>query len=512
MKYTIFTIIAALLVIILGLTLRFGDPSMINKSTWIGYMQNSQAYIDKALGFMVACLALVGLVVWNIYAAYGLAYLPMCLIMSRRRTSLHRDDLEADLSVIREEMKSIQAKYNLTGRDMTRHDQKAMDRLKRKEKVLTFQISQASGASSGSGFVAKLRGFLSSTVGYAFKILLGLVILAFVIFVLVSLFIGILDGALFSPCKFSCGFIATKSRIFNPLDKLLVVSSQVFPADYIFFVVFITIVLLGAIAGVSNIGVRIFCFRLYKLTPRKTVPQGLLTSCVILMFIVVVFSVQMTSFVPQYATFGTQTVYDPTQNRMVPCTMDYLGKANNTQPIANATLSSVLALNSETSINPLKTTCQLSELAKLKTGISVNIKVFSLILYFSNWLFFGSFVIGLLIAIFQRRKQISDAYVLQQDEDDIEDYLEDELDRDSRPIKKNRSKKKEPAGGHAKDFLAQYERNRAGAASTSASISSYNSEDSDNENPFYGSSRSRYGANTSSTASKYSKRRNAENV
>lgn len=56
-----------MLIVILALVLRFGDQSFEDKAQWIKNIVDAENYGDRAIGFIVACLALFGLVPWFCY-------------------------------------------------------------------------------------------------------------------------------------------------------------------------------------------------------------------------------------------------------------------------------------------------------------------------------------------------------------------------------------------------------------------------------------------------------------
>ena len=48
------------------------------------------------------------------------------------------------------------------------------------------------------------------------------------------------------------------------------------------------------------------CWQMYKVRPRRTLPQGLLMFCMILMFLVLAINVILYELTPQYSSFGSQ--------------------------------------------------------------------------------------------------------------------------------------------------------------------------------------------------------------
>jgi hypothetical protein len=136
------------------------------------------------------------------------------------------------------------------------------------------------------------------------------------------------------------------------------------------------LIIIVSLVGLANIGLRFVCIKLHKLKYKKTSPQGLLTTCIFLMFIVVVFSFTMTSFAPKYTTFGTQK-YVNSMGQLIDC--DFNGvpnatKPNGTEPIHNDTMLAWTGLlsNNETDA-PMNNTrpCYMSQLSTLMNGVAL---------------------------------------------------------------------------------------------------------------------------------------------
>lgn len=65
-----------------------------------------------------------------------------------------------------------------------------------------------------------------------------------------------------SRCGFYCGYMVDrKSSIFNPIDNILVYSSEYFPLDYIFFLVMTLFIFICTIYGVIKLGFSFFILK-----------------------------------------------------------------------------------------------------------------------------------------------------------------------------------------------------------------------------------------------------------
>ena len=73
---------------------------------------------------------------------------------------------------------------------------------------------------------------------------------------------------------FLTGSLAAESHLPNPLDTLLVVSSRVFPLDYMVLCAVILAVFAASLLAVTRIGVWFLWLRLYKLRRYASVAEG----------------------------------------------------------------------------------------------------------------------------------------------------------------------------------------------------------------------------------------------
>lgn len=94
--------------------------------------------VEFAVNFMVACAAILGLLVWFTYSAFGLSWLGISFLKGRPiDTMVEAEDLEREISIAREQRRYLRSK-KLTGRS-ARHDGEAVEQvglLQHKERVL----------------------------------------------------------------------------------------------------------------------------------------------------------------------------------------------------------------------------------------------------------------------------------------------------------------------------------------------------------------------------------------
>nr|CAG4718252.1 unnamed protein product [Naegleria fowleri] len=458
MKYTIFTLVAGILIIILGLVLSAVSGRVDDKhdiTDWLKQLIDVEHFGDRAIRFIIGCLAVVGCIGFNIYTAYGLSALPIGFMKRKHITYRDEASVHSRIDEIDEKIDLLQKKYKMKGTSMNRTDQKIYDQLREEKTELTNASIRIER--SKKSFIAKIEPCI-----YPFKALIGFILLVVVLFIMVSLIINLIYRTVKSKCGIACGFVTEENCNFNPLDLLLTYSSIIFPIDYIIIGLIIILFLLASMTALSTIGLRILCIKLYKLKLRSTLPQGLLTSCIFLMFIMLCTSFMLPSFAPIYTTFGSQKYQDPITREWKQCA---LAAFNNTNIHKNATLWSVVekdqvldhqskalpsllqdyrllfTIENDTSGNFTNSTrpCFMSELSQNVNSMSVGIPVFSIIFYFENWLFILCFVIGFFVSIFRKAPSF--------EEEDTYDHDEEIM---KRPLR-GRSYKSYASGEHHSD-------------------------------------------------------------
>jgi len=409
LKFTVFTVAAGVLVIILALVLRFGASSTKDKWSWIKNIVDYNNFGDRAIGFIVACLAMLGLFAFNIYTAYGLAAFPIGLMKRDKKVYQELDN-------VGEEIHEIRAKLNVSSRAQEMSGKPLNKKQEREQKKLKSKLSELERRSryfdeKRGSWMHKMEPFM-----YPVKFVIGVLLLLCTVAIVASLIITQIDRAVFSECGIRCGFILNKHHPWNPLDLLLTYASIAFPVDYVLTGLFIALFMLGSLVGLSNIGIRFLFIKLYKIKFRKTLPQGLLTGCIFLMFIITVFSFSLVSFAPQYATFGSQKYRDAQTNKLVDCNMNALYNGTVTH---NSTLTEYdpMVFNSGTVY--VGRPCYMSQIATLVNSVAVRVPVFSAIFYFANWVFVAMYLFFFVVAIFRRPAVL----ISTEDSDDEEEDL-----------------------------------------------------------------------------------------
>jgi len=208
-----------------------------------------------------------------------------------------RDVVQVSITEIEGQISEISAR-NSNASTIPSYDQSQVDRLEQQLRLLRREerdIDQR--AKSAINRCALLLRPFRMVFGAFFS---GIGCLVFL-----SLLIENLDKALRSNGPKS-GYAIHNSSIPNPLDLLLVVSSTVFPVDYIVYTGIVLFLVLSSMSGMKAVGIRICWVSVYRIRAWKTHPRGLLLAVLSLMYIILALNVVMFSLVPDYTTFGNQ--------------------------------------------------------------------------------------------------------------------------------------------------------------------------------------------------------------
>jgi LMBR1 domain-containing protein 1 len=377
-KYTVGFLLVVIILFIVGLFLKPGDKPNGGDPfwEWVNKLLGSENQGQAAVLFAVACLSVIGLVSWVFYTAYGLSAFPIGMLRGRRRLSDERREYEDEIKRTQENREVLKFKEKTA----KKRDVEAEESLLRRERALQRRMSRLERVKC----IAKC-----CTILRPFTFLFGLAFLLLTILIVVSISLTALDKILNSYCGANCGFILKIPHIFNPLDKLLVLLSAYFPMDYVVLSVIVLYIFFATMNGITRIGIRFLWVHMYSFRKGKTMPQGLLLAAVILVLSVLVLNIQLITLAPQYATFGSQTYQPANTTAPVPCSIDY------TPPNGN---------------------CTMTQIADIVHGITLRMTFFSVIFYWTSWVFIAFFLIGLLVALCRRKSSNIETY---SDDDEV---------------------------------------------------------------------------------------------
>eukprot|EP01028_Stygiella_incarcerata_P009054 TRINITY_DN4140_c3_g1_i1.p1 TRINITY_DN4140_c3_g1~~TRINITY_DN4140_c3_g1_i1.p1 ORF type:complete len:509 (-),score=102.92 TRINITY_DN4140_c3_g1_i1:254-1780(-) len=362
-KYTVFTVIIALALLIIGLQLSYGNNSDKDKHGYIQHILHGQEQGDMAVCFVAASMGLLGLFSWFIYSGLGLSIFPIALIRGKKSATAEGEDVTVRLATVKEKINALRLKGGGSRRKLKKKEEKELTALQREARLLSKKAQQVQKDKTSCW--SKLARVCSP-----FQVLFGIIFVVVVLFLVVSLGIASGDRSKNSSGA-DGGYLLKKSTVFNPLDKLFVALASAFPIDYIVLGSVMLLFLVASLYGILRVGLRCFCIRLFKMKKRGTQPEGILLTCAILMFIFLVVLIQLGSFAPQYIFFGSQTYHDDGGKKKA-CALD--------------------AVMADTSESDQK--CHITEIGKIVGRIVLNMKFFAYVFYFSTWIFLAAVVLS----------------------------------------------------------------------------------------------------------------------
>ncbi|KAI7847258.1 hypothetical protein BDC45DRAFT_23226 [Circinella umbellata] len=376
LKYTSFFVVISLLLFLFGL---FVKPSSRPPKLDLDWFEKllTESNGEKSISFVVACLMVLGMLVFIGYTAPGLSLLPMNMIKGRRRIESENEDVDNRLAVNRERQREIQSRYTGTNKPISTRDQRELDNLDDEERILTRRLRTIQEDQSGlwQKIIKVIRPF---------EILIGFLLLALTLVVIASIFLTIVDKLTYSVCGKQCGYIISHPDLFNPINFIFVQLSNVFPLDYVFMVLLIVYFFLATMSGVITLGVRFLWVALFRIRKGATMPQGLLFSTILLTLSLLALNYSLTAVVaPGYAHFGSQVYCNYTEGGQRDCSehMDKIVPCDIYAPteICTPTITSTLI-----------------------DRIVVNTPFFGALYYYSQWAFLIIFIFGFIIALFRR--------------------------------------------------------------------------------------------------------------
>ncbi|KAI7891161.1 uncharacterized protein EV154DRAFT_508855 [Mucor mucedo] len=330
----------------------------------------------KATWFVVGCLFLPGMAVFIVYTAPGLSILAFALIKGKSRLDVEDHDVHERLALVREGQEVIQHKYSGSDEALNAHDYRTLENLNDEERILLRRLNGIE--QDRTDFVQKVI-----RVFKPFQVIIGLLLMSLSLLLAITMLMSIIDKLSFSVCGRKCGYIISQSRLFNPVNFMFVHLQKLFPLDYMMMVGIAIYFFLATMAGIIQIGVRFLWVTLYRIKKRSTAPQGLLFSCILLIFGVLAFNYAITSVVaPGYAHFGSQVYCNHTEGGRRDCTteVDKIFPCDVYAPleICTPTVSSTLI-----------------------DRMTLNTPVFGYLFYYAQWAFLVSFTFGFLISLFK---------------------------------------------------------------------------------------------------------------
>jgi len=266
-----------------------------------------------------------------------------------------KQQAEMSMEMLKEKIRVIEVKYQLSGRPITPKDQQELGELRENSGRIasTLKLMEQSTETCGQ------RCFRILT---PFRLLFGAVAGCISLAVVLSFGVSNLDRLLNSSCGAECGFSLNVPTMFNPVDAVFVMVSKWFPFDYVAMGILVIYLVIATFEGISCIGLRFVWHHLFSFRRRATDPSAVLLGVCVIASMTLTVMVEILSILPQYATFGAKQA-------------DAGGECELGAP-----------------------GCHMSEISKLAHRI-IAMKCFSFIFFYGTWCFVIVFLVALFLAV-----------------------------------------------------------------------------------------------------------------
>uniref|UniRef100_A0A6B2L2H5 LMBR1-like conserved region-containing protein n=1 Tax=Arcella intermedia TaxID=1963864 RepID=A0A6B2L2H5_9EUKA len=365
-KYTIGFVVAVVILLVIGIFIRADDLNSNDApDVWANKIL-AQGRNSATLSFTIACVTVLGYLVWCTYTAIGLSFLPLGLIKGRK--SIEEDKKE--LHKKKEQLKKQRERSD--DLEETELDNSTAEFISDEVRVLQKRALR----------LEQIDSRFEKILGYCrpFSVVFGVIFLLLSLLLVISISLTALDRTLHHiNCGFGCGFILQYPEIFNPLDKLLIVLAKFFPLDYIVLSIIIMYVYFCTLHAITEIGVKCFCLHMFKFQKDRTEPRALLMTSILLMLSTLALNNSIVTLAPTYSNFGSQTYISNTTNTETTCSMD-------------------------------SPSCETTQLGTLVHGVQLNVKFIGVIFYCLTWIFVLIYFIGLIVACVRKKKSNVEEY------------------------------------------------------------------------------------------------------
>lgn len=337
----------------------------------------------------------LGTLIYVIYTASGLALLPVALIKSA--PSISAPSLAADtasqLEQNRERQHQLEARNEGRPNGLDSRDQRELDALIREERTL-IRRERLAAESSGEGRSWIVKTWLKTEAIFRpVKLLGGIVLIIVALIIWTSMLITGIDKAKNSICKADCGYLLGHINIFQPVNWLMVVTSKVFPIDYVIFLSLVLFLFTSSVVGVATVGIRFLWVSLFKIKKGHTSPQALLLATVLLTLIVLAINYSVAMLIaPQYATFGPQTYCD--------LPIGHSGE----QPDCKNHRSAIKPCTELASNPSARDICTPTVVSQFINRVTINFPFFGIIDFWAQFAFLGVYLVVFLLTLFRTPK------------------------------------------------------------------------------------------------------------
>jgi len=291
-------------------------------------------------------------------------------------------------------------------------DRRELEALVREERTLVRRERLAAEA-TGEGRSFFVRAWTKiEAVFRPLKLIGGFLLMIITLLIWTSMLITGIDKAKNSICKVNCGYVLGHINIFQPINYIFVISSKVFPVDYIIFLLLVLLFFCASVVGIATVGIRFLWITIFKIRKGHTSPQALLLSTVLLTLIVLAINYSVAMIVaPQYSTFGPQTY------------CDRAGRHPGEQPDCSAHRSAIKPC-SELATNPVaRDVCTPSVVSTFINRVTVNFPFFGVVDFWAQFVFLGVYLIVFITTLFRTPKFDEEQLDADLEEDEEEGLL-----------------------------------------------------------------------------------------
>jgi len=385
-KYTAVFIVLCVILFLVGFFVPIGAGAIGRgkKHMDLDYFKRllSENHGERALTFALGLLITLGTLIYIIYTASGLALLPVALVKSAPPISAPSlaENTASQLEQNHERQRQLERRNEGRTGGLDPKDRRELEALVREERTLVRRERLASEARGEGSWLMKVW-VKTCAIFRPVKLLGGLLLMVLALLIWVSMLITGIDKAKNSICKVGCGYVLGHINIFQPVNWIFVVSSKVFPIDYIIFLLLVLFLFSASVVGIATVGIRFLWVMIFRIRKGHTSPQALLMATVLLTLIVLAINYSVAMMVaPQYATFGPQTYCDRP------------ARHPGEQPDCSAHRDAIKPC-SEIADNPVaQDVCVPSVVSTFINRVTVNFPFFGVVDFWAQFAFLGSWL------------------------------------------------------------------------------------------------------------------------
>lgn len=408
-KFTLAFVFFVVVLLLIGVfvPLRQGPDQSANATEWekIKFLwdelQRNKG--EDAIEMVLSLLSLIGMINLVVYTSFGMFSWPMGMIRGNKSASIQSEEIQEQSLLNQTQITMLRTKERETGR-LSQRDRAKLEKLERNARIIANQEHLVDEVRSSIWY--KCRRVLRPL-----EIVIGIVLCLLAFLIWISLLLTNIDKALHSEGP-KAGYSLKIRTIPNPIDIVLVYLQQVFPLDYLLFLIMAWFFVLCTISGIRNLGIRLFFVKMYKLRLRRTRPQALLMTCATLMLTVLAVNILLFCVSPSYVKYGSQK---------------YKHSINGTEG-----KSEIIPCDST---DEAADDCQMTRNSALLERFFYKAWFFGAAYYWSSWAFLGFSFLSLVYVILRKSRNVTDE-IVDDDDDDLEQLDDDPAS--SRPSRNSR--------------------------------------------------------------------------